>query len=162
MTSYLIISKDKDLLQKELEKICTQFSVHTLDRTVISKPDDTKPDKTRKTTKSIGIEDVKKMRQQIYLKPYKGKTKAVIFADSELLTPEAQNALLKVMEEPPEHTIILLAAKHKDAILPTVQSRCHIIELQGGAAAGEPIDPAAALFLDSISSMTIQRALMLD
>jgi len=161
VTSYLVISKNKSLLQKEVEKICEQFSVHSLDRVTINKPDDAKIDKTRKTTKSIGIDDIKKMRQQIFLKPYKSLTKAVIFEDGELLTPEAQNALLKVMEEPPEHTIILITARSKDAILPTIQSRSHIIELQDTSVPTESERSQSALFLEAIKNMNIQQALEL-
>ena len=46
------------------------------------------------------------------------------------MTPEAQNALLKVLEEPPLHTIIILSAATKEAFLPTVLSRCKIIAIQ--------------------------------
>jgi DNA polymerase III delta prime subunit len=161
MTSYLIIAKDKNLLLAEVEKICGQSAVHMLDRTVINKPDDSKPDKGRKTTRSIGIEDVKKMRQQIFLKPFKGKIKAVIFEDGELLTPEAQNALLKVMEEPPIHTIILLTAKNKDAILLTIQSRCHIIELQDSKRSEGKSDEGTVKFLENLKDMNIKTALEL-
>ena len=48
---------------------------------------------------------------------------------AELLTSAAQNALLKTLEEPPEHTIIILATDVKDILLPTILSRCQIIYL---------------------------------
>ena len=70
------------------------------------------------------------MQKRLFLKPIRSQTKAIILEDAHLLTLEAQNALLKVLEEPPEHTIIILSTENKDILLPTVVSRCQIIELQ--------------------------------
>ena len=51
----------------------------------------------------------------------------VIIEDAQLLTPEAQNALLKVLEEPPANTYIIMGTDTKDSLLPTILSRCQII-----------------------------------
>ena len=55
--------------------------------------------------------------------------KAVIVQDAQLLTTEAQNAMLKILEEPPAQTLLLLTADSKEALLPTICSRCRIITL---------------------------------
>jgi DNA polymerase III gamma/tau subunit len=128
VTSYLLISKNPSSIKEAVKAICERYGIHMLDQNSITKPSETKNDTSRKMSKSIGIEDIKKIRQQIFLKPFKSKIKAIIIEDGESLTLEAQNALLKILEEPPEHTIIVIAAKNKDAILPTIQSRCTIRE----------------------------------
>ena len=73
------------------------------------------------------------MQKKIFFKPIKSASKAVIIEDAHLLTTEAQNALLKVLEEPPAHTILILGSDTKEALLPTILSRCQIIELESTA-----------------------------
>lgn len=66
----------------------------------------------------------------MFLKPIKSKNKLVIIEDAQLLTPEAQNALLKILEEPPAHTLIFLGTDTQEALLPTILSRCQLIVLE--------------------------------
>lgn len=80
--------------------------------------------------KAVGIEDVRNIQKKILLKPFRGKTKAVVINAYENITPEAQNALLKTLEEPPANTIIIIACSKKELVLPTIISRCEIIELK--------------------------------
>ena len=80
--------------------------------------------------KAMGIEDVRNIQKKILLKPFRGKTKAVVAQAYESITQEAQNALLKVLEEPPVNTIIIISTKKKELLLPTIISRCKIIELK--------------------------------
>lgn len=79
--------------------------------------------------KTIGIGDVRNFQSQIFLKPSQGKEKGVIIDAATGITTEAQNSLLKVLEEPPANTYIIIIALNKDAFLPTILSRCKIIEL---------------------------------
>ncbi len=83
-----------------------------------------------KATTSIGIAEIKRLMQKIYLKPLQSPDKAIIIKDAQTLTPEAQNALLKVLEEPPAHTYIYLLTTNLNSILSTIQSRCSIINLE--------------------------------
>lgn len=117
MTSFLIVTKDTHKQQKIVSEICEQHAVDPFDKTVIA------PEKEL----SLGIELVKKLQEKVFLKPLKSKTKAVIIAQAHLLTIPAQNALLKLLEEPPEHTLVFLLTESLDALLPTVRSRCTII-----------------------------------
>lgn len=78
---------------------------------------------------TIGIEDIRNIQKQIAFKPIQSATKAVIIQDAGALTTVAQNALLKTLEEPPVNTVIILLAGKKDFFLPTILSRCSIIEL---------------------------------
>jgi DNA polymerase III delta prime subunit len=124
MTSFIIVSKDKKARIAYAKDFCAQEKIAQVDITIIEK------DTTAKqTTNSIGIEEVKNMQKKIFLKPIKSLKKAVIVEDAHLLTPEAQNALLKMLEEPPAHTLIMLGTESIDALLPTILSRCQIKRL---------------------------------
>jgi len=79
--------------------------------------------------KTIGIGDVRNFQSQIFLKPSQGKEKGVVINAANGITTEAQNSLLKVLEEPPANTYILIIALSKDSFLPTILSRCKVIEL---------------------------------
>lgn len=126
MTSYLIITKEREKIETKVTELCEESQIDPLDRTIF---DITSFDeKTAK--KSWGIDDVKELRKKLTLKPLKSSTKATIMHDADLLTHEAQNALLKVLEEPPPHTIIILAGSSIEAFLPTIISRCQIIHLE--------------------------------
>ncbi len=125
MVSFLIIAKDKDKRITYARDFCTEQKIDKFDITLIEK------DTSGKTsTQSIGIEEVKNMQKKIFFKPIKSESKAVIIEDAQLLTPEAQNALLKVLEEPPPNTIIILGSETKEALLPTILSRCQLIPLE--------------------------------
>ena len=128
MQSFLIVAKSSEKADEQVSAICNRFAISNFDRTVVARPDE-KKDKGKKSQRSIGIDEVKSIQEKIHLKPLNSKMKAVIFKEAELLTTEAQNALLKVLEEPPPHTLIFLITKHSDAILPTVSSRCYTINL---------------------------------
>lgn len=76
----------------------------------------------------IGIDQIRDLKKQIAIKPI-GQIKTVTILEAEKLTLEAQNALLKTLEEPPENTQVILVASKADLLLPTVLSRCQIINL---------------------------------
>ncbi len=74
--------------------------------------------------KSIGILDIKKGVATLSEKPYQEDFKFLIIFDAERLTTEAQNSMLKTLEEPPSQGIIILVTKTLGALLDTVSSRC--------------------------------------
>ena len=78
------------------------------------------------------------IRQQIVndvdLKPYSSRYKIYIVPDAQFMNPQAQNALLKTLEEPPEYAIIMLLANGIGKFLPTVLSRCIILNFK-------PVEP---------------------
>lgn len=81
--------------------------------------------------KSIGIEDIRKqIGETIDLKPYKYDYKIYIIDQADILTEQAQNALLKTIEEPPEYVIVLMLSKNINAFLPTILSRCVVLTLR--------------------------------
>ena len=77
---------------------------------------------------SIGIDEIRRMRADLQIKPYAGPHKIYIIPDAEKLTIPAQNALLKTLEEPPEYAVILLIADGTSTFLPTVLSRCILLQ----------------------------------
>lgn len=76
--------------------------------------------------KSIGIDDIRKIKEGLYLSPVEGKKKIYIIPEADSLTIEAQNAFLKSLEEPPENVHFVLLCESKDFLLDTIQSRTSI------------------------------------
>lgn len=87
----------------------------------------------------LSIETIRALKTSLGLKPLVGERRLAALAHFESATLAAQNALLKILEEPPPTAIFLLLARQRTGILPTVLSRVAIFEL-GGA----PASPAAA------------------
>jgi DNA polymerase III subunit gamma/tau len=71
-----------------------------------------------------GIDEIRDLRDRVNLAPVAGRMKVYIIDEVHMLTPEAFNALLKMLEEPPEHVIFVLATTEKHKVLPTIVSRC--------------------------------------
>jgi DNA polymerase III delta prime subunit len=115
MQTILFISDYENLLQDEVEKIKKKYTVSPFNYFEIT------------PSPSIGIEEVRKLQQIITLKVYGGGNRLIFIKDIDKATVEAQNALLKIMEEPPPDSLILLSSAFLDKLLPTVVSRCRII-----------------------------------
>jgi DNA polymerase-3 subunit delta' len=80
---------------------------------------------------SIGVEDIRgQLVGDLMIKPYSSPYKIYIIKDAEKLTIQAQNALLKSIEEPPSYAIIMLLTTNADAFLPTILSRCVSLNLK--------------------------------
>ena len=74
---------------------------------------------------SIGVEDVREqLVGDIQIKPYASKYKIYIMKDADLMTVQAQNAILKTIEELPAYAIIMLLTENADKLLDTIRSRC--------------------------------------
>jgi DNA polymerase-3 subunit gamma/tau len=71
-----------------------------------------------------GIDEIRDLRDRVHLAPVAGRMKVYIIDEVHMLTPEAFNALLKMLEEPPEHVVFVLATTEKHKVLPTIISRC--------------------------------------
>jgi DNA polymerase III subunit delta' len=78
----------------------------------------------------IGIDDIRGLQRLANLPPYEGKCKVFIIDEAEYLSTEAANALLKVLEEPPQKVVWLLLAAEEQRLLPTIISRCQRLELK--------------------------------
>lgn len=80
---------------------------------------------THEKPASVGVDDIRdQVTDTIQIRPYNGSYKIYIIDESEKMTIQAQNALLKTIEEPPAYAVILLLTTNPDAFLPTIISRC--------------------------------------
>lgn len=70
---------------------------------------------------------VRDLQQRVSLKPFRARWKIGIFVDAECMDTAAENALLKTLEEPPAHTVLILITAHPESLLPTTLSRCQAV-----------------------------------
>lgn len=75
----------------------------------------------------IRIGQIRELCYMLGMKPYQARMRVVIIADAHTMNPEAGNALLKLLEEPPDRTILILTAVQTSDLLPTIVSRCQHI-----------------------------------
>lgn len=73
-----------------------------------------------------GIDDIRALKEAVYTLPYESPYKVYIIDEVHMLTKEAFNALLKTLEEPPEHVVFILATTEQDKLLETITSRCQV------------------------------------
>lgn len=86
---------------------------------------------THEKPASIGVDDVRhQINDTIQVKPYSSAHKIYIVDEAEKMTVQAQNALLKTIEEPPAYAVILLLTTNAEAFLPTILSRCVQLKLK--------------------------------
>ncbi len=84
-----------------------------------------------KDKKSIGVEEVREgINNLVSIKPYKYPYKIFIIDDADKLTVQAQNALLKTIEEPPVYAIFILKSANYKIFLPTIISRCVLLKIK--------------------------------
>lgn len=80
---------------------------------------------------SIGVDDIRtQVNADILVKPYNSPYKIYIIDEADKMTEQAQNALLKTIEEPPEYAVILLLTSNVSVLLPTILSRCVVLHLK--------------------------------
>lgn len=116
---------------------------------------------------SIKIAQIRNLQSDIVIKPHK-KYKIYIIDKAEKMTLEAQNALLKTLEEPPEYAIIILVTNNKEGLLPTIRSRCEIVKFTPipfieikNYLINQGIEPNRANLLSSFSRGSMKKALEL-
>lgn len=83
----------------------------------------------REDTASIGIEPVRRLKEDMYLSPVENEKKIYIINEADRMTTAAQNALLIMLEEPPPNVVILLLCENLSAMLPTVRSRVQVLRM---------------------------------
>jgi DNA polymerase-3 subunit delta' len=89
---------------------------------------------TDASTGTLRIEELRSVMGKLALKPYEARYRIAIFPDFERARPQAQDALLKTLEEPPPHALLLLIASSTEALLPTITSRSQTLHLRPVAA----------------------------
>ena len=79
----------------------------------------------------ISVDDIREqVNKDIIVRPYSSRYKIYIIPEAELMNPQAQNALLKTIEEPPEYAVIMLLTNNIGKMLPTIISRCITLNLK--------------------------------
>ena len=82
-------------------------------------------------TNTIIVEEVRvQINNAIMIRPYNGKYKIYIVPDADMMMVQAQNALLKTIEEPPEYAVIFLLTENAESLLPTILSRCVMLKIK--------------------------------
>ena len=121
--SYLFIGTDG--IGKKL--IARDFAEMILGMSLENNPDfaEIEPDGT-----SIKIDQIRNLQKKVLEAPIKANKKIYIIDDADLMTKEAQNCLLKTLEEPPEFVIIILIGAVDNNFLSTIKSRCTILKFQ--------------------------------
>lgn len=119
--STLIITKNKDTVYLKIGQICSDLN---------HKFDQNNPDILLINQDSgWGIDQIRKISNFLSQKPFSHQSKIIIVSDAQNLNPEAQNALLKVLEEPGQDNYIILTTNKIKSILPTIISRCQTIKI---------------------------------
>jgi len=117
MNTYIISSKNLELALSQAEKINKENNVDKFDIEILE------------FEKALGIEDVRNIQKKIFLKPFKGEKKSLILKLTNAATIDAQNSMLKLLEEPPPSSLIFLITDNYQTFLPTILSRAKIIEI---------------------------------
>ncbi|MCX6792219.1 MAG: hypothetical protein NT149_04245 [Candidatus Gottesmanbacteria bacterium] len=117
MHAFLIIGSDTESIRKECAARINAWKISAWD--IIRIPE----------VGTVGIEMIRDFERELALTPRNSPAKVGVLADIDRLTPEAQNALLKTLEEPPPHTYIIGTTSIPEALLPTIRSRMSVVKL---------------------------------
>ena len=86
---------------------------------------------THEKPNTISVDDIRtQVNNDIVIKPYSSPYKIYIIPEADLLSVQAQNALLKTIEEPPAYAVIFLLTENAESLLPTIMSRCVMLKLR--------------------------------
>ncbi len=116
MQSFIVISKNKEKAKELVNQMASDLKISKFDIYSFE------------SEKAVGIADIRNLSKQIFLKPMQGQKKMVVLEAFYGITTDAQNAFLKVLEEPPLSTTIVILSD-SNFFLPTILSRCKLIEL---------------------------------
>lgn len=116
MIAKLVVEQNKENRSLEVKKILEEKNIKT------GHPDLFLIDSLDK----LGIEQARDIKEFLSIKPFTLDTKIVIINNADRLTVDAQNSLLKILEEPPDFGEIFLLASTENTFLPTLISRCHV------------------------------------
>jgi len=117
----------------------------------------------------IKIDQIRTLCQTLAMKPYEAKTRVVIISDAQMMNAAAGNALLKMLEEPPVSTVLILLASHASDLLPTIVSRCQRIrfcplsrkDLISVLVNEQGVDAGQARIIANMAGGSISRALQM-
>ena len=132
-------------------------------RSCIQAQDHNQPDLltwTHDKPKTFSVEDARRLVADVQIRPFSSTRKVYIIPDAHLMNAEAQNTLLKTLEEPPEYVVLLLLADSAGMMLETIRSRCVLIELDSsGAVLGEEALELGMRILLTVKEWTLPQIL---
>ena len=86
---------------------------------------------THEKPNTISVDDIREqVNSDVAIKPYSSPHKVYIINEAEKMTVQAQNAILKTLEEPPEYAVIILLVTNVNTLLPTILSRCVVLNMK--------------------------------
>ena len=86
---------------------------------------------THEKPTTISVDDIREqVNNDIVIKPYSSRYKIYIIPEADMMSVQAQNALLKTIEEPPEYAVLILLTENAETLLPTIRSRCVMMKLR--------------------------------
>jgi len=143
---------------------CRQIEAHTHPDFFVIEPD------PEQATRQIKIEQVREIEHQIMYRPLIGERKICLIDDADRMTIGAANALLKTLEEPPEHSLFLVISSRPAALPATIRSRCQALrfltpartQVEAALILQRETPPADARFLAIISEGRLGEALTAD
>lgn len=124
-----------------------------------------------KTFPVIGIEQIRSLKKEVMLKIPEGQYRMIVISHADKMTVPASNSLLKLLEEPPEKTLILLTSSEYKRILPTIVSRCQVVrfdpllekEIEEVLKERYQVPESKAKFVASVSGGSLENAIeMID
>ncbi len=152
MHAYLITGGTKDQRLTHIREKQQQWSVSSFDCLRLAPMEE-----------SIGIASVRELQKQLLLAPLASSKKLGIIEDSHLMTMEAQNALLKTLEEPPPQTVLFLESPTAESLLPTIVSRCQVVTLATPKSSEQTTDSLSECFktLEQAATLPVGKRLAL-
>ena len=143
----MILEGNKASLEKESKKICIdllgQEFKDKINRNICSDI----AFLGKNNNKSIGVSDIREIQNDIFVKPVECNFKIYVFQNAQNLTEQAQNALLKILEDPPNHAVFLLLCENSNKLIPTIVSRSRLIILKKYSEIEENINPDCEDFI---------------
>ena len=116
----------------------------------------THPDVARITTldgkKNLSVDQIRELRAEAFVKPHLASHRVFIIEDACKMNPQAQNALLKVLEEPPKNVVFILLVPSKTMLLDTIISRCVLLSLLNAKRSDSEYTETANKFIDLLLS----------
>lgn len=105
---------------------------------------------------ALSVDAIRRLREDAFLLPNESQYRVMILAEAQTMTPQAQNALLKILEEPPAHLLFILTCDTRTSLLETIRSRCVCLTL--APTAWEEAQPILTARLPKEDPAELQRA----
>jgi DNA polymerase-3 subunit delta' len=110
------------------------------------------PDGKKKPSEQIVVEDVRQLASNLRMTAFAGGARVAVVLAAERMNPNAQNALLKTLEEPGANTTLVLLAADEKALLPTIVSRCQRLRFSPSPVMQVQVEPPLSELLNALAS----------